>query len=216
MRAAGLRWLGAAALAIALAAPPPDAAAAVSRYKPTQEGRAAKLAAYQRIVVRELDDAVEAKKKDGAEDPRYRDDLATVTRRIADGVAEKLGASGKFEAVSRDEIGNEPVATLLLDGRLTRFKRANAATRYLGFGAGSKLEGEVELKDAATGKVLGTIEIDFSSSGIPGVVNVIQTIDAFIEGIAVRVSDEVLIAKGAKFREQTGRSARLREKYESN
>ena len=186
------------------------AGAAVSRLKLDRGVDRETLAAYDAVVVDELDDAVKRRKKDDDDEASFRSDIAAVSARIADRIAAKLRDSGKYERVERE---GEVDQALLIDGRLTVFKRANVATRYLGLGAGSKLEGVVQVKDAASGKNLGTIKLDFSSSGIPGVTNLVQTIDAFIEGIAVRVADEVMIAQGKLHRAQTGRSARLREKY---
>jgi hypothetical protein len=199
-------WLAAALFAASL-----DASAAVSRYKPTRAGKLVELASYTHVAIDTLDDEVKRRKKDADDEAQFREDIRAVSERIVDGVAQRLRDSGAFETVSREV--SDATGTLLVDGKLTVFKRANVATRYLGLGAGSKLEGVVVVKDAASGEVLGEIELDFSSSGIPGFTNLVQTVDAFIQGIVVRVSDEILIAKGAKFREETGRSARLREKY---
>lgn len=184
--------------------------AAVSRLKLQRGVDQEALSGYEAVVVDELDDAVKRRKKEDDDEASFRSDIAAVSERIADRIAAKLRDSGKYERVERE--GAAPEA-LLIDGELTVFKRANVATRYLGLGAGSKLEGVVHLLDAASGKRLGSIRLDFSSSGIPGITNLVQTIDAFIEGIAVRVADEIMIAQGKLHREQTGRSARLREKY---
>ena len=41
-----------------------------------------------------------------------------------------------------------------------------------------------------------------------------RNLDAEVS-LSLRIADEILIAKGAKFREETGRQGRLREKYKS-
>ena len=188
--------------------------AAVSRLKLERGVDAASLAAYDDVVVTDaLVDHVKRYKKDHDDEASFRRDVALVGQRIADRIAERLRESGKYESVSRggaDAAGDAPA--VVIDGELTMIKRANVATRYLGLGAGSKLKGNVFVKDSA-GKPLGTIRLNFSSSGIPGFTNLVQTIDAFIEGIAVRVADEVMVAQGKLHRAETGRSARLREKY---
>ncbi len=187
------------------------AAAAVGRLKGAKAFRKVDLHAYTQVVVVDLADAVEKRPEDAEDQAEYTGAIAAAAKSWADNLAERFRASNKFESVERAAHDGEHV--LVVGGRITGYRQSNAAGRYIGLGAGSRFEGVIELKDGASGKLLGTIAFDFTSDAIPGVANVVQTVARFIDGTAQRTHDEVLIAKGALFREETGRSGRLREKY---
>ena len=203
--------LGAGAIALVLLlAMPGGVSAGVDQFEPTRGFKARALAQYQRVAVEPLVDAVEDKLKDDDKEAERRKVITAAGQAFADHLVKRLLESGKFQSVAR---APAPGATLLIGGRITRYVPGNAVVRYSGVFGRSKFRARVELKDAATGKVLGGIDVDVASSMIPGAVNMIQSIGQFMEGTAIRTRDEILIARGDLKREQTGRQGRAREKY---
>jgi len=198
------------ALAIAALALPLAAAAGASKFDPAKGVKPRDLAGYTRVVIEPLTDAVEKKVKDPEDEAERRRIIADAGRLFAEHLAKRLAEGGRFESVA---VAPAPGATLVIGGRITKYERGNAVVRYSGVFGRSKFGAVVELRDAATGKVLGDIEVDVASSVIPGAVNVIQSVGQFMEGSAIRVRDEILIARGDLRREETGRQGRLREKY---
>ena len=196
-----------ACLLLALA---PAAMAGVGKLKPASGFKKVDLRPYDSITIVDLTDGVEEQLPDEAENASYHREVVAAGAQFADVLSTKIGRSQGFRSVTR-----APAATsgLVLAGRMTRYKVSNVAARYIGFGAGSKLGAVIELKDAASGKLLGTIDVDLGSEAIPGAINAIQTVGRFMDGGAIRVADELLIAKRIKHREETGRQGRLREKY---
>jgi len=203
-------------LVLALA---PCALAGVGKFKPAGNEKKPDLRDYQTIVITDFTDAVEGKMPDAAEEAQYRSDVQAAGKLFADILAEKVRRSEGFTAVTRaPTVPAAPedllvAGNLLVTGKLTRFKASNLAGRYIGFGAGSKLGALIEFRDAADSRLLGTVEVSLGSENIPGAINAIQTVERFMDGGAIRVSDELLIAKKLKHREETGRQGRLREKY---
>ena len=199
------------ALLVALLALPLSAAAGTEKFDPARGFKARDLKGYTRVAVEPLVDGVKGKYKDAEEEKVRRQRIANAGVLFAAELAHRLEESGKFEAV-----GKAPVegATLLIGGTITKFERGNAVARYSGVFGRARFGARVELKDAATGKLLGHVDFEIASSMIPGAVNVIQSVSQFMEGGAIRVRDEILIARGDLKREETGRSGRLREKYD--
>ncbi len=187
------------------------ALADTSKLQATDKDAAKALKTYDSIVILDIGDGVAKKLDDAAENDAYHAEVVNAGKQFADALANKLRGSSKgFAAISREKVDGK---ALLVDGSITDLKTSNMVGRYIGLGAGAALVATLNVKDAESGKALGTIEIDLSSSPIPGAGNVIQTVDRFIDGAAARSRDELLIAKGALAREQTGRSGRAREAY---
>ncbi|MFN7550615.1 MAG: hypothetical protein ACK59M_11845 [Pseudomonadota bacterium] len=185
------------------------AAAAVGKFDPAGRDRTP-LDAYPVLVVRDLADAVE-KRAEGDRAAAFADDVKAGGARFAAKLAEKLTAD---PALQRQVVRDAPAgAHAVVEGRIVDFHDGNLAQRYIGLGGRDRFGAVVEVKDGATGELLGTIEIDLKGSLIPGAGNLIQSTGNFIEGAAARVRDELLIAAGDKRRENTGRQGRLREKY---
>ena len=203
------RLLRAMALVVVLAIPA-AAFAGVDKFEPARGFNARELSQYQRVGVEPLVDAVEDKLKNADKESERRKVIAAAGQAFADALVKRLTESGKFESVARAP-GTD--VTLLVGGRITRYVPGNAVARYSGVFGRSKFRARVELKDAASGKVLGGINVDVASSMIPGAVNMIQSIGQFMEGTAIRTRDEILIARGDLKREETGRQGRAREKY---
>lgn len=194
----------------ALVAIAPVVLAGVDKLKPAAGAKAADLKSYDRIVIEDLTDGVDKKLPKPDEDAKYHADVVAAGKIFADVLADKIDKSGTFKGTSRAPVEGK---ALLIGGRLTKYKVSNLAGRYIGFGAGSKIGAIIEVKDAQTGRLIGTIALKLGGVAIPGAINVVQTVGRFMDGGAMRVSDELLIAKGVKHREETGRQGRLREKY---
>lgn len=193
-----------------LLAMPGGALAGVDKFEPARGFKPRELARYRHVAVEPLVDAVDDRLKDGDKEAERRKVIAAAGQAFADHLVKRLLESGRFESVAR---APAPGAALLIGGRITRYVPGNAVVRYSGLFGRSKFRARVELKDAASGKVLGGIDVDVASSMIPGAVNMIQSIGQFMEGTAIRTRDEILIARGDLEREETGRQGRAREKY---
>jgi hypothetical protein len=171
------------------------------------------LAGYTTLVVRNLGDAVE-KRPTGDDAAAYAEDVKAGGQRFAEDLIEKLNRDEK----NRRAIVREPPEGeyAVITGHITAFRDGNLATRYVGIGGRDRFSALVEVRDGRSDRLLGTIEVDMAGSFIPGLTNLIQTTNTFINGAAARVRDEVLIAVGDKRRVDTGREGRLREKYNSS
>jgi hypothetical protein len=186
------------------------AQAGISKLKPSKGFKPVNLRDYTVVVIEDFGDGVEKPMKTPEDTAARREAVLEAGKKLADALAAKLTESKAFAEIARE---TRPGKVLVIGGKITDFRAANLAGRYIGLGAGSRFDALVEVRDAESGTVLGAVKVDLGGSAIPGVTNLIQTVDRFIDGTVVRVSDEILIAKGAKFREQTGRAGRLREKY---
>lgn len=202
-----VRVCGLMLLTLVLCAP---AYAGISKYKPAKGTKPVNLREYTVVVVEDFADGVEKPMKTPEDTAARHEAVVEAGKKLGDALAAKLGESQAFAEVAREARTGK---VLVVGGTITDFRAANLAGRYIGLGAGSRFDALVEVRDGESGKVLGRVKVDLGGSAIPGVTNLIQTVDRFIDGTVVRVSDEILIAKGAKFREQTGRAGRLREKY---
>jgi hypothetical protein len=166
------------------------------------------------IVVEDFADGVKKKLKNEEANARYHEEVVVAGRKIADEVARRLRESKAFGRVERAGAGEgDEVGSAILSGRVTEFRDANLAGRYIGIGTGAKVRIEASVRDQKEERAMGTMKGVYATSWIPGVANLIQSADRFIDGLSMRIADEVLFAKGAKRREETGRQGRLREKY---
>jgi hypothetical protein len=168
---------------------------------------------FDTVYVEDFADAVKKRLKDADADAKYHAEVAAAGARLADLVAERLVAAKAFARVERVAKAEPGVRGMVVGGVLTEFRDANLAGLYLGIGTGSKVRIEAHVRDGTAEKPLGRMKGVYATSFIPGVANLVQTANRFLDGLALRVADEILIAKGAKFREETGRQGRLREKY---
>ena len=190
------------------------ASADVSKLKGKSWRKPPDFRAYEVVWVEDFVDKVDKKLKDPAEDTKYHEGVVKVGKKLADRIAERLVESKAFARVERvDAHTKERGEGLVVGGSITEYRDANIAGLYLGIGTGSRVRCEAWARDAFSEKILGSLKGVFATSFIPGVANLVQTANRFVEGLSLRISDEILIAKGAKFREETGRQGRLREKY---
>jgi hypothetical protein len=199
------------AMAVVVLLAPALALAGVSKFKRADGVEAAALRGYTRVAIEHFGDGVEQQLKDAAQNAEYHAEVAEGGERFAKMLGARFEASGKFETV-----GVPPVAGrgLIVGGRITDYRSGNVATRYIGLGTRDRFAVVVVVRDAESGQELGTVEAVIKGSSIPGATNLLQTTRGMMDGAAVRASDEIMIALGLKRREETGRSGRLREKYD--
>jgi len=170
--------------------------------------------AYDTIWVEDFDDKVKKQLDDAEKNTAYHEGVTKVGKKLADRIAERLIESKSFARVERVTTHAKGAGDgLVIGGSITEYRDANIAGLYLGVGTGARVRCEAWAHDANNDKILGSLKGVFATSIIPGVANLVQTANRFVEGLSLRISDEILIAKGAKHREETGRSGRLREKY---
>lgn len=163
------------------------------------------LTAYQHVVIADFEDEATENKvfksneKGQAKKAEYRADVKAAGVTFAEYVQAELDKLNFLESVSRgDEAAGE--GALLIDGKVTRFERGNAAAKFLiGLGAGSTyFDALVRVRDASTGEELGTIVVDKNSWVLGGVISASQNVEGFMRGGAQKVAREVYIAKMGK------------------
>jgi hypothetical protein len=163
----------------------------ISKIQPSTEGHATDLTKYTRVVVASFEDKVSEKAKDPEVQARRR----TGVGRFRELLALELRSSGAFTQVSTDA-SNEP-NTLLIGGAVTRYVEGSGFARLaIGLGAGNAyFDATVEIRDAATKQLLGTVVVDRNSWGGGGVFSMSQTLDTFMNEAAKSVSAQVVAAK---------------------
>lgn len=214
MNAPPARRLPALLLAVLVLAAPGAALANVTRLMAPESRATADLGGYDRIVVLAPEAALEKPPKDPEDLAATQARIAERGTEFADDLVRRLRESGAFAEVSRAPVAGR---ALLLRGRVLRFRDANIAQRVVGLFQGARLEVAFEVVDNESGALLGRAEADFSGGLRPGSwTNLIRTMDGFINGAAARLHDELLVAAGFRQREEVGRAARQREKYQSD
>lgn len=145
------------------------------------EAPGADLAAFDRVVVVDFEDATKEQSTQSKNAAREFPDL----------IVQQVRASGAFVAVERS--GEVTPSTLKLTGRVTRYREGNAAARALiGLGAGSSyFDAVVELRSGETGALIGSIEVDKNSWPLGGLISATQTPRTFMEGAAKKVAKEL-------------------------
>lgn len=154
----------------------------------------AALTQYDRIIVKDFADRVTPRTT-----PEYQDQtrqvMQDVTRTFADMIAEEVRRTGVFQEVARD--GTAAPGTIAVTGDITQFERGRGALRtFLGHGAGrSEFDAVVELRDADSNRLLGTVVVDRNSWPLPGAVAGTQTADSFMGAAAKKIASELQKAK---------------------
>jgi len=172
------------------------------------------LRGYDRVQVVPFTDATKPKFDKPEDETEFRAKVAVECQRFAQMISDQLAATKKFGTVTTAPIEGKG---LVVGGEILVYKESNVAARYIGLGiGGSEFDAKVEVKDAESGKLLGSMTVEFGSSPIPGATNVVQTAGLLMDSAAQKFRDEMLIAPHAKHREETGRSGRMREKYLSH
>lgn len=213
MNAPSLARAAALFVLLALCASPLPVLASVTRLMAPESRATADLRGYDRIVVLAPEAALEKPPKDPEDAAALQARLAERAAELADDLARRLIESGSLQA-SREPVEGR---ALVLRGRVLRFRDANIAQRVVGLFQGARFEAAFEVADNESGTVLARAEADFSGGLRPGSwTNLIRTMDGFINGTAARLHDELLVAGGFRQREEVGRAARQREKYQDD
>lgn len=162
------------------------------------------LSAYQHVVISDFEDAATASKtfksttKGQAKKDAYRADVRAAGVTFAEYIQAELQKLNFLESVSRGDEAAE--GALLIDGKITRFERGNAAAKFLiGMGAGSTyFDATVSVRDGATGEELGTIVVDKNSWVLGGAISASQNVEGFMRGGAEKTAREIYQAKMGK------------------
>lgn len=158
------------------------------------DGTALDLTPYKKVVVRDFTDKTIAPEK-----PEKREEnkllMKRATRDFADIIAIELKKTGAFAEVNRE--GNPDAETVVVEGAISKFERGNTTARlFVGLGAGSSyLDAVVEVRNAATGALLGSVVVNKNSWGGGGALAAGQTAEGFMEEAAKRISEEISKAK---------------------
>lgn len=186
------------------------ASADVTKLKPAR-GVKYDYKAVEHVTIAVFTDATRKKPKDPADQEKHAAAVKAAAEQLAQHMIERLKAADVFDQVGAGDAASDGI---VVTGRITDYRNSNLGMRYVGLGAGARFGAEMEVRDAH-GRLLGTAKGIYAGSFIPGAINFAMTSNRFIGGIGSRFADEILIAKGAMFREETGRSGRLREQYKS-
>lgn len=155
----------------------------------------AALTQYDRIIVKDFADRVTPRTQVEYQD-QTRQAMQDVTRAFPDMIAAEVRKTGVFQDVTREGTAAAP-GTIAVTGDITQFERGRGALRtFIGHGAGrSEFDAVVELRDAESNKLLGTVVVDKNSWPLPGAVAGTQTADSFMEAAAKKIAIELQKAK---------------------
>jgi hypothetical protein len=155
----------------------------------------AALTPYDRVVVRDFADRVSSTAPPEYQD-QAREAMQDVTKSFSDTIAEEIRKTGVFQEVTRQATTAAP-STIAVTGDITRYEKGRGALRmFVGHGAGrSEFDAVVELRDAESNKLLGTLVVDRNSWPLPGAVGASQTPDTFMKGAAKKIASELQKAK---------------------
>ena len=148
------------------------------------------LATYQRAVVHDFTDEVSAGAKASRRSAK-QDEMTRVGRDFAQVITEELRRRNTFTDVSYN--GFASANTLLINGSITRYEEGDAAARLIiGMGVGSSyFDAVVEFRDASTGRLLGTMNVDKNSWVLGGGLAAGQDPHVFMREAARKIATEV-------------------------
>lgn len=109
---------------------------------------------------------------------------------FADYIVQELRSTDAFARVTRE--GRPTKSSLLIGGDLTKYYEGDVMGKALiGFGMGSSyFDSLVKFSDGATGRQIGTIEVDENSWLLGGWIAAGQTTEAFMRGAARKIAEE--------------------------
>lgn len=144
------------------------------------EGASAKT--YSRVIVNDFTHSVS--------DYKVKSKVNMATKTLPDAIAGELEATGAFTSIARK--GKADASTLVIGGNISDYDDGNAAMRLLvGFAAGnSNLNGTIQYRDGATGKLIGSQKADKNSWALGGMLAANQDAESFIEPVAKKVAAE--------------------------
>ncbi len=181
------------------------ACGSTSKMKPSPSGESgrtadkaaisADFARFNKVIVRDFENAVVVTTKNAAKREVELSQATAAGRRFADQIAEGLKGNPAFASVERT--GTPDAETLVISGKVTKYKRGNAALRLMvGFGAGSaNFDARVAFIDGANNGEISTITVDKNSWFLGGILAATQTVDDFLDSAASKVAEETVRAK---------------------
>ncbi|MGL5719700.1 MAG: DUF4410 domain-containing protein [Alphaproteobacteria bacterium] len=145
------------------------------------------LANYRRVIVNDLTNSV----TEGDKSPH----IAAEGKKFADMIASEIIATKAFEKVERNVHSQEPA--LLIQGSIIECTEGNPALRVMvGFGAGSScFDAKVLLKDNATKRTLGEIDVNKMSWALGGMIAGVQDVNSHMISGASSIASECARAK---------------------
>ena len=178
------------ALVVLLTASVSAGCGSVSRVKAADRKSPLNLAIYERAVVHDFADQVSARAKAPARAAK-REEMARVGRDFAQVVAAELRQRNCFRDVAYN--GRSSAQTLLINGAITRHEEGSAAARLIvGMGVGSSyFDAVVEFRDAPTGRLLGTMNVDQNSWVLGGGLAAGQNPQTFMREAARKIASEI-------------------------
>ena len=145
---------------------------------------------YDRVIVKDFGDGVTQSARAEYQD-QARQVMQDVTRSFADTIADEIRKTGVFQDVTR--VGTATPSAIVVTGDITRYEQGNGPLRlFVGHGAGrSEFDALVQLRDAQSNQLLGTLVVDKNSWPLPGAVGASQTADSFMRGAAKKIASEL-------------------------
>jgi hypothetical protein len=185
------------------------ACGSTSRLKPESAASKREIRDFDRVVVVDFDAKLKKEKKfkDEAKREKYALKVAKAGRTFADDIAKQIRDTGAFADVARASAHDavDPDA-LRIGGTITRYDAGNVAARAaVGFLGQTHFEADVVF-GTPDGRELGRIRVDHNSWPLPvgSAGSVVQTPGFFMSLAAMKVADELAIAKGARRRGEAG------------
>lgn len=167
-----------------------------SGIKSAKPEAALNLTAYDRVLIKDFADSA-SQRAQGAKQEELREELKIAGRHFPDIIAAEVRKTRAFKEVLRD--GAIAPGTIVLAGDITRYERGSRTARLIvGMGAGSSyLDATIEVRDAQTGELLGTVSVDKNSWVLGGGLAATQTPEAFMEEAARKIAAELKKSKTA-------------------
>lgn len=171
------------------------ACGSTSRLKTDSPRELASIGDFALVEVVDFASTASSKAKNEDDTLAHAESVEQARQRFADLIAEELGKRAAFDEVSREELDGE---VLQVGGTITRYEEGNVAARMVtGFVGQAHFEATVEVRDKASGRVLGRFDVDRNSWPLPigASSNAVQNTGMFMSGAAKRIADELAKAR---------------------
>jgi hypothetical protein len=145
---------------------------------------------YSYVIVNDFQDGVTK----SSDDPH----VLAGGKNFADIIASSIKSKNLFNKVERNVESTDKA--LLIDGKITKYSEGNPVMRTLiGFGAGSsRFDAKISIRDNATKKHLGNMDVNKMSWALGGVIAGIQDTKSHMNSAALKIADECARAKKEK------------------
>ncbi|MHC5183069.1 MAG: DUF4410 domain-containing protein [Planctomycetota bacterium] len=155
----------------------------VTAITPTKPDGLSELGTYEKVVVVDFEN--------GSTCPEPE----TVKMRgedFADRIAFHLRTTQAFREISRKQ-SSATGKSIVITGTITRYEEGDSSMRgAIGFGAGSSyFDADVVFKDNESGEQIATLKIDRNSWGLGGPIASVQTVHAYMDEAARKISKEL-------------------------